>query len=244
MPKNTGTSASTSSNKGTTKQDKKSTNDSKSGKSTKEPAEKKSGKKELHEVVGFVFGGSIMKTSYIHVFAANHTNAKQHVLDTYSDVFGTAFGGRYVKCEDSEKTMADVLAQAEADGYIVEAGKNFLKCNVQNGSALLKNVTGCKAVSTIRLIEKEKKPRKGKAKKDEGDNEDADDDNEEEDASENGEEDDEADEDNDDADANDEDGEESEKEKETKPAKKSTQKKQAEKPAKAPAKGKSAKKGN
>lgn len=204
--------------------------------------EKKAPRRNLNQAVAFLYGGSLVKSSHVYVFAVDNKDVETYVRENLSQYFGNSVNGRSVKCEDAEATLAEVLSQADSQGFRVEADCPILKCSVNNASLLLKEVAGSSTANSFKLgkdeektTKKSSKPSK-KGKKDgtaESDNEEDAEENEEdaeetdEDEAEDGEDDDEAD------DA------ESDEEEEEKPAtKKGVQKKGDDKSAKGTAKGK------
>src|SRR5207237_395347 len=89
---------------------------------------RKNAKKELTNVVGFVYGGSIIKSGCIYVFCTNNDNVIEYIRKTYTQYFGECLYGGFVKCENAEKALARVLAKAQKEGRLVEVGFNILKC--------------------------------------------------------------------------------------------------------------------
>jgi hypothetical protein len=127
-------------------------------------SEKKAPRRNLNETVAYIYGGVLIKASHVFVFAVNNKDVSAYARENLAKYFGSSVTGRSAKCEDSEKTLAEVLAKAEEKGYSVEPGCCILKCSVNNASALLKEVTGCNVVNSFKLSDEEKEDGKKPAK--------------------------------------------------------------------------------
>lgn len=205
-----------------------------SSKSTKKGA-------NLTQAVGFAYGGCL-KGSSCYVFGVEDTEVAAFATDNLVQYFGNSFSGRYVNCESAEDTLTEVMTQAVDKEYCVEGNCRIIKCSVQNGSALLKEVTGSNTAHPFTVGEKTKKAtaKKGakpagkgkKAAADADDDDEAGDDEADDDAGDDDEAaDDEADDEAGDGDDDDAGDDEDEEEEEKKPAKKAAGKKDT-KPAK------------
>jgi hypothetical protein len=117
-------------------------------------------RQHMNECVAFVFGGDIMKTSNIYVFAVDTKDPVPYIKENLVQFYGSNVGGRYVKCVDSEDTLEQVLSLADERGYRTENGCNFLKVNVNNGSALLRDAAGVNVAHAIKLENTNKKQSK------------------------------------------------------------------------------------
>jgi len=129
---------------------------------TASQSEKKAPRKNLNESVGFVYGGDVIKVNHVFVFQCNEKDPTQYVTDNLVQYYGPTLSGRYVKCEDAQTTFDELLAQAGAHQYQLADGSYIFTCSVQNGSNLLKEVSGQTTAHTIKLGADEDKPAKAK----------------------------------------------------------------------------------
>jgi hypothetical protein len=128
---------------------------------SKVAVEKKVQRKNLNQCVGFVYGGSLIKGSHVYLFQCDNVDAVSHVRETLVPYFGGNVNGRYVKCEDAEETMNSILATAEEKGFNTDPDcQNILKCNIGDGSELIKTAANVNIAHLLKLNEAEDKPKK------------------------------------------------------------------------------------
>ena len=129
--------------------------------SEKKPSEKKQ-RRNLTQCVGFVYGGSIIKTNNVFLFSTDdHKNTVEYVRKNLSNYFGNNVTGRYVKCEDAEETLNKIMVSAKEKKYLAETEDCYiLKCNVNNASTLLKEISESSTANTFKLSDDEDKPQK------------------------------------------------------------------------------------
>lgn len=114
----------------------------------------------LNERVAFIYGGTLMKSSNVFVFAIDNKDVVAYTRKHLSPYYGDKVNGRYVNCENAEEALERVLELADEKGYRAEAGCNVLKLAVNNASALLKEATGATAAHSFKLDEDEAAPKK------------------------------------------------------------------------------------
>jgi hypothetical protein len=191
-------------------------------------------RRNLKEMIGYIYGGDMLKPNRVVFFHRDNLNYADHVKDTYFDFYGPNVSGRGVKCEDAEKTFNALMKKANKDECVVH--ENMVKLSVNNSSALMKKVSGSTSAFTLKFDEDEDDGDEKDTKKDKKSNEDSegdasDDDGDDSDASDDDDEGVDADENvNNEESADNEDGEDAddspseEEEEDTKPAKKSSKK--------------------
>jgi len=150
MPKPTNTKPAASNKKQASKADPKKPQ-------SKAAAEKKAPRRNLNQVVGFVYGGDIIKASHVYLFSADNLEVVDYVRANLVQNFGSRVSGRYVKCEDAEEILNAVYAAAEEKEYNVDPEcKNILKSNINDAAELIKTASGSNAAHTIKLNEESK----------------------------------------------------------------------------------------
>lgn len=145
--------------------------------------EKKSRGKQ-NQSVAFLYGGELLKTNRQVLFTTDAIKADeivQYVRDNYVKYYGADVSGRFVKCEDSDETLKEVLEAAKEKDYLVEPDSNLLKCSVGDATTLLKDAIEGGLAHTFKLGESKKSKGKkgGKKGKDEDSGESGDEESEE-----------------------------------------------------------------
>ena len=146
------------------KQDKQTGSGDKSATKTKKATSDKAGSKAApqrkeKENVGFICGGDVMKVNHVVMFKCDNDDVVSYVKETFVKIFGSSISGRYVKCENAEKTLQEIFDNAKDQGFTIENNCNALKVSVDNASVLLKKVTDSDVAHFIKLTEN-KKPKK------------------------------------------------------------------------------------
>lgn len=96
--------------------------------------------KKLKTCIGFVYGGTLMKSGYVYIFSFTDTHVNDYVKNTFVKYFGRYLCCRCVKCANAETTLADLLDLAEEYNYTIETNCNIFKCDVNEATELLKKV--------------------------------------------------------------------------------------------------------
>lgn len=153
----------------------KSTSKSTSKSASKGGDKEKKTRGKQNQSVAFLYGGELLKTNRSVLFTVDSNkpdDVKQYVRDNFSKYYGSDVSGRFIKCEDGDDTLVEVLEAAKEKDYLLEPDSNILKCSVNDAAELLKDVTKLDSTHTFKLGESKKG--KGKAAKEDKDDDDDD----------------------------------------------------------------------
>ena len=117
-------------------------------------------KEDLNQAVGFVYGGSLLKSNHVVFFKCDNINVGDHVRTEMASHYGQLITGRYIKCADADTVYEKVLADTDNKENRPEAEfPNIVNCSVADAVKYIKTASGASTAHSFRLVEAEPKSR-------------------------------------------------------------------------------------
>jgi hypothetical protein len=116
---------------------------------------------ELDQVVGFVYGGSLMNDDMKVFFKCYIFDVAKHVRANMAPYYGNNIKVCYIRCDNADSVYNDILNSFDKviDIFPEDEFPNIVRCSIHNAVDIMKDVSDTTSIHKFNLIDSILKPK-------------------------------------------------------------------------------------